>query len=196
MDLDNYSTEAAPVIRAAPRFGAKRIVAGVAGVVALLLTAIFTLGGALVAAIGMGVGATIARKRGKSLTRTTSWIAAVVAVAIVLLGVLGFSVTRVGGNGLKEFRQAMDSAQAHPRPAPTPPAWLERMAPGAAARANARAKPPNPALTAAIGIWAVVLVTAMFTALGALIAGTFGWLATLPLAYAITGRWIGSPVDT
>jgi len=193
MDLDNYSTEAAPTITAARRFSAKRVVAGVAGVAALLLTATLTLGGALVAAIGMGIGAAIARERGKRFTRTSSWISAVVAVGVVLIGFFGLQAAKIDRNAVKQFQQAMDSSRAHPRPAP---AWLDRIAPGAAARANARAATQNPTFEAAVGVWTILVGTAMIAALGAFIVGTIGWLATLPLAYAITGRWIGSPPAT
>lgn len=194
MDLDSHPVESPPNLPHARRVDAKRIAVGVAGAVALLLAATVTFGGALVAAIGMGIGSAIARERGKQYTRTSSWISAVVAVGVVLIGFFGVQAARVDAGTAKAFRQALDSSQAHPPP--PPPAWLERIAPGAAARANARATPPNPKLTAAIGIWAIVVGTAMVAALGAFLIGSVGWLSTLPVAYAITGRWIGSPAAT
>jgi len=193
MDLDSESTVAPPVMPASRPVDATRIVVGIAGAVALLLAATVTVGGALVAAIGVGVAAAIARKRGKRLTRTASWISAVAAVGIILLGFFGVTAARVDRQAVnKEFRQAMDSARAHPRP---PPAWLERIAPEAAARAGARNVPANPTLEAAMGIWTTVVGTGIVVALGALLVGTIGWLATLPVAYSITGHWIGSRTE-
>jgi hypothetical protein len=195
MNLDDDSRVAPPVIPAARRRDAKRIVVGIAGCLALLLVSTLTLGGALVAAIGMGVGSMIARKRGKRLTRTASWVSAVAAVVIVLLGLVGFTAARLDRQAVnKEFRHAMDSVRALP-PRP-PPAWLKRLAPGAAARASARNTPDNPTLDAAAGIWALVVGMTMFATIAAVTVGTIGWLATLPLAYAITGRWIGSRGET
>jgi hypothetical protein len=41
----------------------------------------------------------------------------------------------------------------------------------------------------------MVVGTVFLIAMVAGFVGTVGWLATLPLGYAITGRWIGSPAE-
>ncbi len=184
MNLDTESSEQQPIRRTK----AKRIVAGVAGVAALLLAASFTFGGALVAAIGVGVGSAIARERGRRLTRASSWTAAVVAVGVVVIGFFGIEGARLDAGAVSRFRYTMDSSEAHPLP---PPAWLERIAPGAAARAASRG-PANTTVETAFGVWAIVVGTAFVGALTACFVGTVGWLATLPIGYAVTGRWIGS----
>ena len=189
MDLDSDSSEIPPVVPLTRRFVAKRILVGVAGAAALLLVSIFTLGSALVAAIGMGIGSAIARRRGKRLTRAGSWISAVAGVGIVLLGFFGVMAARIDTRGFnKDFQHAMDSVRTHPRP---PPAWLERVAPGAAARARSRNAASSPTVDAAAGIWAIGVGAMILAAVGAVAVGTVGWLATLPLAYGITGAWIG-----
>jgi hypothetical protein len=161
MNLDTESSEAPP-LPSVRRSNAKRIVAGVAGGVALLLAASFTLGGALVAAIGIAVTAAIARRRGRRLSGASSWIAAVAAVAVVLIGALGFTAARVPAGTLGQIRHAMDSSQANPPPAP---AWLDRVAPGATARANARRSPASGNLEGAFGIWAIVVGTVFLIAM-------------------------------
>ncbi len=188
MNLDTESSEAPPV-PAVRRSVAKRIVAGVAGVAALLLAASFTFGGALVAAIGIAVTAAIARRRGRRLSGVSSWVAAVVAVTVALIGVFSFTAAIVPAGTLGQIKHAMDSSQANPRPAP---AWLDRIAPGATARANARRSPASGGLEGAFGIWAIVVGTVFLIGMVAGFVGTVGWLATLPLGYAVTGRWIGS----
>jgi hypothetical protein len=184
MNLDTESFEQQPIRR--PKV--KRIVAGVAGLAALLLAASFTFGGALVAAIGIGVGSAIARERGRRLTRASSWTAAVVAVGVVVIGFFGVEGARLDAGAVRRFRQTMDSSESH---RPPPPAWLERIAPGAAARASARG-PTDPTVETAFGVWAIVVGTAFAGGMMACLIGTVGWLATLPLGYALTGRWIGS----
>jgi hypothetical protein len=192
MNLDTEPSDAPPgSSNRRPR--AKRIVAGVAGVAALLLAASFTFGGALVAAIGIGVGSAIARERGRRLTRGSSWVAAVVAVGVVVIGFFGFQAARMDAGAVRQFRHAMDSSEAHPTP---PPAWLERIAPGTAARASARKTPANATVQAAFGVWAIVVGTMLVAAVFACFVGTVGWLATLPVGYAVTGRWIGSRAGT
>jgi MFS family permease len=188
----NLESSEAPPVPAPRRPDARRIVAGVAGVAALVVAAVFTLGGALVAAIGIAVAAAIARRRGRRLSGASSWIAAVAAVAVVLIGVSGFTAARVPAGTLGQIRHAMDSSQANPPPAP---AWLDRIAPGATARANARRSAASGNLEGAFGIWAMVVGTVFLIAMVAGFVGTVGWLATLPLGYAITGRWIGSPAE-
>jgi len=192
MSLDIDSSEVPPTVPTARGRDWKRIAAGVAGTIALVIAARVTFGGALVAAVGIGVGSAIARQRGRRLTRLSSWIAAVVTVAVVLIGFAGFEAMRMDPGTFRQIRQAMDSSQAHPSP---PPAWLERIAPGAAARANARTSSANPTFATAFGVWSIIVGSALVVAMFASFVGTVGWLATLPLAYAITGSWIGSRAE-
>jgi hypothetical protein len=170
----------------------KQIVAGVVGTFGLALSARYTFGVALVASLGLAVASVTVRRRGRSLTRVSSWVGAVVAVEVALIGIVAFGATRLPAGSFQQIKHTMDSSQANP---PPPPAWLERIAPGATARSNARASASTGQLGGAFGAWALVVGAVFITGMIATFVGTVGWLATLPLAYAITGRWIGSNLE-
>jgi hypothetical protein len=163
----------------------KRIAAGIVGTIALGVVARYTLGGVLIAPIGMAIAWWVARRTGRQLSRTASWFAAIAATGVVLLALVGFAVTRMPAGSLAKIEKAADSSQVHRQP---PPAWLEKIAPGSTARANARQVNLGPSAT----MW-FALVGAMFgVGMLAGFLGSVGWLAAMPLAYAIAGRWIGS----
>jgi hypothetical protein len=192
MNLDTEFSEPRPAIPTVRRNTAKRVVAGLAGAAALVLAASFTFGGALVAAAGVAVGSAISRGRGRRLSRGVSWVAAVVAVEVALIGFLGFAALRAPSHTFSDIKHAMDSSQANPSP---PPAWLERIAPGTAARSRAERSAMSGPVGGAFGVWAIVVGSVFFSGMLSALVGTLGWLATLPLAYGVTGRWIGSPAE-
>lgn len=162
-----------------------RALPAVAGVLTLVVGAIFTLGGALLAALGVWIAWLIARGRGKTLSLGMSWIAAVAPVALVLVAFGGWMVTKAPPGTMARIEHATDSAQANP---PPPPRWLERIAPGSTARANARRASGG----AAFGVWALVVGTVIVTGMFSGFIGSVGWLGVLLLAYGINGRWIGA----
>ncbi len=163
----------------------KQIAAGVAGIIALGVAARYTFGGVLIAPLGMMIASWFARRRGRQLSRSASWVAAVVAPGVVMLVVAGFAATQMPAGSWSKIQKAADSTKAHRQP---PPAWLERIAPGSTARANAQQVSFGPGATA----WFAVVGTMFGIGMVSGLVGTAGWLATMPLAYAITGRWIGS----
>ena len=162
-----------------------RLVAGVGGVLAIVLVSLFTLGGALLGACGVGLAAARARRLGVATTRRGSWLGAVATVGISLLVGGGIAVTRLPDGTLAQFRQTMDSASAST--STTTPAWLERVAPGTTARVSKSQEPAwwQGPVTAWATVIGVVLVWAIFAGL----IGTVSWLATMPLVYGLTGSW-------
>ena len=171
-------------------FSARQIVAGVAGTLALAIVARYTFGGALIASLGMAIASLIVRRQGRRLTRVSSWVGAVAAVEIALIGIVIFGATRLPDGSFQQIKHAVDSSQANP---PPPPAWLERVAPGASARA--RVNRNSQQFGSGFATWALVVGTFFLTGMVATFVGTLGWLVALPLAYAITGRWIGSDLE-
>jgi hypothetical protein len=174
----------------APRSRTSRqIVAGVCGTILLIVAGVVTLGGAVIAIIGIAVAALIARQRSRTLSRPVSWLAAGLSVQLVLIAATGYTALKAPTGMMTSIQHAMDSSKANP---PPPPAWLERISPGASARARAARTSPSPAFTSPSFTATALVFTSIFGAgiLGAII-GTVGWLVAFPLAYAVTGRWLG-----
>ena len=163
----------------------RRIVAAVVGVAALAFAARFTVGGAVLAPVGIFVAWLVTRRGNRRLSRPWSWFAAVAAVEIALLGAGGYAAMHAPPGTLSQIQHATDSAQANA----TPPAWMERIAPGSTARARAQ----SGSVSGAFSVWALVVGGMIVSGMIAMVVGTVGWLATLPIAFAITGRWIGAP---
>ena len=174
----------------APRSRTSRqIVAGVCGTILLIVAAVVTLGGAVIAVIGIAVAALIARQRSRTLSRPVSWLAAGLSVQLALLAVTGYGVLKAPAGMMTTIQHAMDSSKTNP---PPPPAWLDRISPGASARARAARTSPSPAFNSPSFTATALVFSSIFGAgiLGAII-GTVGWLVAFPLAYALTGRWLG-----
>jgi hypothetical protein len=163
-----------------------RVVAGCGGTLALLIAAVFTGGGALLAPIGMAVAAAIARRRHDALSRRASWLGAVLAVGVVLIVIGSVVVASAPTGTFAQVQHSADSASAMAKP----PAWLERVAPGASAPA-AQVR-PHGTWGRALSIWTMVTGGLIGCAILAALIGTLGWLASLPLAYALTGGWLGA----
>jgi hypothetical protein len=163
----------------------KQIVAGVIGITALGVAARYTFGGVLGAPIGMTVAWWFVRRRGRRLSRSASWVAAIAATGVVLIALIGFAAMQMPAGSWSKIQKAADSTKVH---RPPPPAWLERIAPGSTARANAQEVSFGAGATVGFAIVGAMFGVGMLSGF----LGTLGWLATMPLAYAITGRWVGS----
>lgn len=166
-----------------------RIVAFLCGLVLLLVGSLVSLGMVLVGAAGMGIATLAQHQRRRSLTRVGGWLAALISVGIVC-AVIAFVVSlEVPANTWSQMRVAMDSASAASAKQP-PPAWVERMYPGASQRAAARrqvfsGKTQSAFLAATFGFMAFFLVG---------IYGSFGWAVGMLLGYGVRGRWPGATV--
>ena len=194
----NHSRDMTSVITPVPERATgisllRRIVAGCAGIATLIFTALLTLGTVLAAPVGVLAARALARRRHRTLSRGAAWLGAVsasiIAVPLVFAGML--AIAPPGTADL--LRAAVDSAQAQePKPADLPD-WLTRMNPQAAQQnAVADRLASSRGFTMFFGIIGGVMAVSM---LGTL-SGSIGWVASMLLGYAITGRWIrgeGSP---
>jgi uncharacterized membrane protein YgcG len=186
-DVTNGTSNPEPP-RAAVR-DSGRVVAGIGGLLALAIAARFTFGAALLAPIGMAVASAIVRKRHHVLTRRTTWAGAVIAVGVVLICATAIPLAFVPAGTFAQIQRTADSVSAAPQP--PPPAWLERIAPGASASSAAQRRPSG-ALGSAFNVWAMVVGSVFVTAILSAFIGTIGWAVSLPLVYAFTGRWLPS----
>ena len=182
--IEDLPDSSPPPPARARRSVSRQVLAGLCGTILLAVVAVFTLGGAVVAVVGIGVAALVARRRSRTLSRGMSWLAAGVAVQVTLLAFAGYAALKAPAGTLATMQHAMDSAQANPSP---PPAWLDRIAPGASARARATRTPLSPALKKTTLVFTTIFGTGMLAA----VVGTVGWLVAFPLAYAVTGKWLG-----
>jgi hypothetical protein len=160
-----------------------------------LLTAVtrYTFGLALLAPIGMIAARYVARRQKSSLTLGTSWLGATGSVAVVfvafILLVLAQMPNGTFAGTFANIQRGSDSASVASAKAP-PPAWLERIAPGSTARA--RAKPVSRKVSHAFTVWSIVVGGVFAYTLFAVVIGTAGWVPSLLLSFAFTGRWIPS----
>jgi hypothetical protein len=161
----------------------------IVGATLLTIVAKYTFGLALLAPIGMIAARYIARRRQSSVTLGTSWLGAASSVALSLIAILLFLVTQMPRGTFASIQRGADSVSVASAKTP-PPAWLERIAPGTAARA--RAKPVGPKVSHAFTIWTMVVGGVFAYTLFAVVIGTAGWVPSLLLSFAFTGRWIPS----
>lgn len=164
-----------------------RGVVAIVGAALLTIVAKYTFGLALLAPIGMIAARYIVRRQNSNLTLGTSWLGAASSVAVTLVTIVLFLVTQMPRGTFASIQRGTDSASVASAKVP-PPAWLERIAPGTTARA--RAKPASRTVTHAFTIWTIVVGGVFAYSVFAVVIGTAGWVPSLLLSFAFTGRWI------
>ena len=166
---------------------AARAAAAAGGIVTLVVSATFTMGISLFAPLGVLGARALAKRRGGRLSRGAAWLGAALASVIGVPLVFGLLLTKAPPGTVASIRSAMDSAQAEQKPTELPE-WLQRVTPPAAQQQNAATREmmtSGPLFT----IFAILGVVAFCSMFGT-IAGSIGWVASMLLGYAITGRWI------
>jgi len=159
-----------------------RVLSGVAGLVVLLGSALFTLGSALAAPLGMFVALRRARRKGRPLTRGASWFSAIIASTIMLFVGLIVLFSFLPRSAWQEMQQGATEARVNPDTA-NMPAWMKSMPRSAQSDSMANKLETNPGFVLvafALGI----AFTCIF--LGA-IGGTTGWIGAVLLRFALWG---------
>ncbi len=167
----------------------RRILALVAGAAILSLTALASMGSVLVAPIGMWLSRVIQRARARSYTRATSWVGAVVACALLFLGLLGYGFTRLPDGYVQLVQQQTTKRQQEPT---TIERIFQRGTPRSPASAAMEKKTQEVTRSRAF-IWWVTIVGGMMSAgMAALLMGSVGWVGTSLMLFGLTGRAPGS----
>jgi hypothetical protein len=155
----------------------------------LVTVSVFSLGLALLAPIGMIVARIIARREQTPLTFFTSWLGAAFGVCAALIVAALVAIAVMPSGTFARFGQTADSVSTASSRQP-PPAWLEKISPGSTERA--RATPPNSRMVRAFTVASTVMGFVLVYSVLAMVIGTAGWLPSLLLTYAFSGRWIPS----
>jgi hypothetical protein len=159
-----------------------RIIAGLAGVMVLVLGAMISVGGALVGALGVWFAALVAKRRGRQLTRLMTWIGAISTTAVAILIAGGVLFANMPEGTFDEIRATIDSVQK----AQAPPPGVAQDATDSARVAFNQGPASGAVLLIGglIGGWFALMIFAS-------IYGSIGWLGALLLVFALTGSWLG-----
>lgn len=163
-----------------------RLAALAAGLLLLAVGAFISLGAVLLAPVGMLIASRVQRARGRVLTRSQGWVVGAATVMLALLVAGGLVAAAVPRDAWRRVGEVADSASVAAAKEP-PPAWLERIAPGATQQA-AQAPPMSPTLERALMVWSIAFAVGL---LGATF-GTVGWAGGMLVGYGAAGRWPGS----
>ena len=178
----------APATTSPTRAGAiARVFAFLAAFVVLVVGALFSVGAAFAAPVGMAVGAWLWRRRGKRLPAIGHWAAAMCGVVAATALYAGLVSVLVPSGTWKQIQHAADSAQTASARKP-PPAWLDRLAPGmaqqeAARRANQSERTQSLAIAVGLGFTAIFF---------GVLFGSVGWAGGMLLGLSVNGRWPGA----
>lgn len=162
-----------------------RLLSALGGVLWLVLAALFTLGVALAAPLGVLVAWGMARRRGLPHTTLASWVGAVIASSAAIPLLIAALLALAPPGTLEEMRATMVSAQA--QETAELPEWLQRMSSQAAQRPNPVTDSVinSPAFTILFGLLGLAIASVIMGTM----AGTVGWLGALLLGFGLSGRW-------
>ena len=164
-----------------------RVAALLAGVLVALVALLTSLGTVVFSFAGMGIASWAQRRKGRVLSAGGTWVAATCGVAVVMLLGAGVGFSLAPRGTWQEVRRTMDSTSAN-SPPPTTPAWLERMAPGTAARAAKMNGKPSASFNVGMLLWGVAFFVMFLSGF----VGSLGWATGMLLGYATKGRWPGT----
>ncbi|MDB4914911.1 MAG: hypothetical protein JWM95_2555 [Gemmatimonadetes bacterium] len=180
----------APALLESPRSTSAvfRLLAGGGGICLLLLGAVISFGGVLLAPLAMWIAATVLRRKGKKLEKWPAWFVACGVICVLTLSISAAAWQRTSGASIDQIHHNMDSLAAVRRTNPRP-SWQDRLSPpGAQERADVMTRRMGQSRTAMTGMLLVggILVAEFY----AVFVGTLGWGGALLLHYSLKGRWL------
>ena len=166
-----------------------RVLSAIGGVAMFVTVTIFSFGLALLAPVGIIVARKLARREQTPLTFFTSWLGAAFAVCAALIVVALVVVAILPGDTVAVMTRTADSVSTASSKQP-PPAWIEKISPGATARARASQPNANTPMVRAFVVASQVMGVVFVYSFLAMFIGTAGWVPSLLLTYAFSGKWL------
>jgi hypothetical protein len=167
---------------------AARAISFLAGVVALAVGTVITLGAALAGAFSIGIAALVLRRKKRRLTRRGAWFASVAGTIGVLAVFFGIAVL---ASSDAPVPSAAERAEQRARTTQAMPDWLKAVSPNAQRQTEAADSVAAALLdNKAVMIWAGLMVTVIAAVLIGTIAGSFAWGGVLLLHRSFSGDWM------
>jgi hypothetical protein len=165
-----------------------RVLFFLAGLVALAVGTIITLGAALAGAVSIGIVAMILRRKKRRITRRGAWLASVGGTIVALALFFGISVLRAPS---VKPPTAAERAEQRQRATEAMPDWLKAMNPNAQKQSQAADSMAAALLdNKAVMVWAGLMATVIAAGLMGTIAGSFAWGGVMLLSRSFSGDWL------
>ena len=160
-----------------------------AGLIALGLGTLITLGAAIAGALSIAVAFWVVRRRGKRLTRRGAWLASAAGTTGVLAVLI--AIAMLGEETNRRPMTAAERAQNRERAMEGMPEWLKAMNPNGASRAAAADSMANQLLeNRLVVVWAGLMASVIAAAVIGTIAGSFAWGGVMLLYRGAKGDWL------
>jgi hypothetical protein len=166
---------------------AARVISFLAGLIALAIGAVITLGIALAGAVTIGIAALVLRKKKRRLTRRGAWFASVGGTVAALFLVFGYSML----TNIPKPPTAAERAEQRARATQVMPDWLKAINPAAQQQTQSADSIAGAIMeNKAVMVWAGLMVGFIAAALMGTIAGSFAWGGVLLLSRSFSGDWM------
>jgi hypothetical protein len=182
-----------PIQPAASGSVASRILFFAAGLVALGIGIVITLGAALAGAISIGIAAFVIARKGRRLTRRGAWLASVGGTVGVLAVLTGFVIL----TGEDKPMTAAERAEQRAKATEVMPEWLRAVNPNAQNQTAVADSMASRLLeNKAVVVWASIMGAVIASTMIGTIAGSFAWGGVMLLYRGAKGAWMPSALKT
>lgn len=169
---------------------AVRVSLFLAGVIAIAIGAVITIGAGLAGAMAIGVAALVLKRKGHRVTRRGAWLASVAATIGVLAIAFGILVL---GSGDSATPTAAERAEQRARQKEMTPEWVKVISPNAQRQTEAADSIATALLdNKAVRLWAGLMGTAIAAGLMGTISGSFVWGGVMLMNRSFSGDWLPS----
>ena len=161
-----------------------------AGLFALVVGAIITLGAALAGAMAIGIVALVLRRKQRRITRRGAWLTGVAGTIAVFAVLIGYGLLSTQP---EKPPTAAERAEQRARATQAMPDWMKAINPNAQKQTQAADSMAAALLeNRAVMVWAGMMSTVIASTLIGTIAGSFAWVGVMLLNRSFTGTWLPS----